>query len=278
MTIENKTIGIIGCGNMGSALVENLKNKLRVKEIFVFDVDKTKQEKLVKSFSVFGSPNLSVLIVQSDILVIAVKPQDIIEVLKEIKATSSKIIITMAAGVSLVFMESMLGKNSAIVRAMPNLNALIAKSVTALCANKAAGQQGLKAAQEIFATVGAVVFVKDDQMNAVTAISGSGPAFVAYLMNSLGRDSLERVMVQEGARFKIDLKTAQVLARETVEGTVVHLKTNFDPDMLIKRVSSKGGTTEAGMKVLEEKGKSEEALREAIRAAEKRAAELSRRG
>ena len=158
---------------------------------------------------------------------------------------------------------------------MPNINALIARSVTALSANKTAGEDGLKSAQELFKAVGEVVTVPESQMNAVTAVSGSGPAFVAYLLKDLDPEALERVFIKEALHFKIEPSTAEILAKMTISGTRDMLSVNFDAGILIKRVSSKGGTTEAGMKVLESRGKTEEALAEAIRAAQKRAQELS---
>jgi len=100
---------------------------------------------------------------------------------------------------------------------------------------------------------------------------------VAYLIKDLGEEALERVFLKEAAKFRIGADEARVLARGTIEGTKAMLELNFDAATLIRRVSSKGGTTEAGMKVLEERGKSEEALSQAIDAAQKQAAELARR-
>lgn len=276
MRTEGKTLGIIGCGNMGSALVENLKKKAAFGDIFVFDIDKGKKESLVKGFRVNGCDTFGDLVSKSDVIVVAVKPQDIDTVFKELKGVPGKLVISIAAGITLRFMEASLGKSAALVRAMPNINALVGQSVTALCANQAAGSEGLDLARKIFEAVGKVVLVQDSQMNAVTAISGSGPAFVAYLINELGEAALERVMIRESEYFKIEPATAAILARETIAGTNKNLAVNFDAPILIKRVCSKGGTTEAGMRVFEEKGKTEKALSEAIRAAEKRAAELAR--
>ena len=276
MKTEGNTLGIVGCGNMGSALVENLRKRPSFKDIFVFDKDKARQDSLVKGFQVKGCQDIRDLVSKSDTVVVAVKPQDIDGVFNELRGARGKLIISIAAGITLGFMEAAIGKDKTLVRAMPNINALVGQSVTALCANSVAGREGLDHARAIFESVGKVVFVQDSQMNAVTAISGSGPAFVAYLIKDLGEAALERVMIRESQHFKIEPATASVLAHETIAGTKTNL-VNFDAAMLIKRVSSKGGTTEAGMKVLEEKGKTEEALTEAIRAAEKRATELSRR-
>ncbi len=268
---------MIGCGNMGSALVENLRKISTARELYVFDKDKSLLESHVMRFGVKRCDSIAEVKDNADILILAVKPQDIDGVLSELKNSRDKLIVSIAAGITLEFLGSALSGQVPVVRAMPNLNALIAKSVTAICANEAAGQKGLQLAQEIFLSVGSVVLVEDAQMNAVTAISGSGPAFVAYLYPAVAINDIERVLTAEAMRFGIDEKNALILSGSTTSGTLAMIDTNLDASMLIKRVCSKGGTTEAGMKVLEKNGKNEEALSEAIRAAEKRAQELSRR-
>ena len=278
MNLEtSKSIGIIGCGNMGSALVENFKKKLASFAILIFDKDKDKQNSLVKGFQAQGCESLQDLILKSRVIIIAVKPQEIDVVLKEFKRVSGKLIISIAAGITLSHLELLLGNALAIIRAMPNLNALIGQSVTALSRNRVVSDSQMGLAQEIFKAVGEVVIVPESQMNAVTAISGSGPAFVAYLIKDLGEEAIERVFVKEALNFKIAPRTANILARGTISGTRQMLSVNFDPKILIQRVSSKGGITEAGMKVFENLGRTEEALSEAIRAAQKRADELSQR-
>ena len=272
-----KKIGVIGCGNMGFALVENLRKRSASLEIFVFDKDQEKQNSLVKGFKVQPSVAIQTLASLCDVIIIAVKPQDIDDVLSLLKGISGKLVISIAAGVTISSLESFLTDKVAVVRAMPNLNALIGRSVTALSFNSAVGEEEKKLSQEIFQAVGEIVFVKEPQMNAVTAISGSGPAFVAYLIKDLGEGALRKIFVQEAEKFGIQHSIALILANGTVSGTQEMLRVNLDPDILIKRVSSKGGTTEAGMAILEQKGKTKAALSEAIRAACLRAGELSRR-
>ncbi len=273
----HQAIGIIGCGNMGSALVENLCKGRRPSDIFVFDKAYDLRDVLVKRFGVCASSSIQDAASKSDAIIIAVKPQDIDGVLPELKVFKGKLFISIAAGISLSYLASALGQDAAVVRAMPNLNALIGRSVTALSPNAHVDLTRRSQAEEIFKAVGETVFVEEDRMNAVTAISGSGPAFVAYLIKDLGEEALERVFLKEAAKFRIGADEARVLARGTIEGTKAMLELNFDAATLIRRVSSKGGTTEAGMKVLEERGKSEEALSQAIDAAQKQAAELARR-
>ncbi|MFH0876605.1 MAG: pyrroline-5-carboxylate reductase [Candidatus Omnitrophota bacterium] len=273
--IQKKSIGLIGCGNMGSALAENLKKKAQPKEIFVVDKDKERQESLVRRFGVKSCASVRELVSQSDVLILAVKPQDLQAVATDLRGISGKLIISIAAGVSLATLEEKISKKTALVRAMPNLNALIGRSVTALCPNRLADKEDVDVATEIFMAVGDVVFIQESQMNAFTAVAGSGPAFVAY-MKDTKNDVLERILTQEAERLGLDHNTATTSAAGTIAGTREMMRVNLDPDILIKRVSSKGGTTEAGMKVLEEKGKTEQALSEAIQAAHRRANELAK--
>lgn len=275
MNFHDEVIGIIGCGNMGSALVEHLEKKFSPKAIFIFDKDKNKEKSLVKRFHVKSVVDINQLVLDSDVIIVAVKPQDIDVVLKEMKGILGKLIISIAAGVKIFHLESVLGPDNALVRAMPNLNALIGAGVTALSFNTAVTQAGRVLAEQIFQSVGDVVFVEEKQLNSVTAISGSGPAFVAYLISELGEGVLKEALTREAVKLGIEPQTAKVLAYATVVGTRQILRVNFDADMFIKRVCSKGGTTEAGMRVLMEKGKTLEALSEAVKAAKKRADELS---
>ncbi|MFH1692614.1 MAG: pyrroline-5-carboxylate reductase [Candidatus Omnitrophota bacterium] len=275
MNFDGKVIGMIGCGHMGSALVEHLKKNLACKVIFVIDKEKDKEQGLVRRFHVEAAHSVGQLVAGSDVIIVAVKPQDICSIAKEMAIPSGKLVISIAAGVTISRLESALSPGAAIVRAMPNLNALVGASVTALCRNMAVSSEQWLLAEEIFRAVGDVVFVGENQLNSVTAISGSGPAFVAYLINALGEEKVEQVLRQAAIEFGIETGVAQVLAQATVAGTFRILALNFDADMLIRRVCSKGGTTEAGMRVLIEKGRTVEALRLAVEAAKKRADELS---
>ncbi|MFH1691598.1 MAG: pyrroline-5-carboxylate reductase [Candidatus Omnitrophota bacterium] len=275
MNFSEKVIGVIGCGHMGSALVEHLRKKLVFKDIIVVDKDKDKEQSLVRSFSVKAIENIGKLIADSDVIIVAVKPQDIGQIVEGIEVFSGKLIISIAAGITISRLESLFNRATAIVRAMPNLNALIGASVTALCRNSAVLPEQWQMAEAIFKAVGDVVFVQEGQLNSVTAISGSGPAFVAYLVKDLGEKTIEEGLNRSAIEFGIEAGVAQTLAHATVVGTSRTLALNFDADMLIKRVCSKGGTTEAGMRVLTEKGKTLEALYLAVKAAKERADELS---
>ncbi len=272
-----KTIGVVGCGNMGSALIENLRKRSAVYDVVIFDKEQEKTKGLSQRFDVQVAESLKHLFDESAILIIAVKPQDIDEVLSALKGVSRKLVVSIAAGITMSYLESAIGAKVAIVRAMPNINAIIGHSVTALSVNASVGDDDKAAAKRIFEAVGDVVFVPEAQMNAVTAVSGSGPAFVAYLVRDLGEKVMTDVMIKEAVALGIDKEAARRLVDATISGTRRILAVNFDASVLIQRVSSKGGTTEAGMKVLESEGKTAGALAHAIQAACQRAGELARK-
>jgi pyrroline-5-carboxylate reductase len=271
-----KMIGIIGCGNMGSALMENLRRRMADIDLVVFDIDQEKAKVVGKRIGVDPVSSVAQLVEESAILIIAVKPQDIDGVLGELKGCVRRLVISIAAGVTLSHLVSKLGPGVAVVRAMPNINAMIGHSVTGISFNAEVKKEDEAVVKKIFESVGEVVVVPESLMNAVTAISGSGPAFVAYLALELGEEAVKEVMVREAIGLGLEAAAARKFVDGTLSGTRRMLAANPDAGSLIQRVSSKGGTTEAGMQVLQEKGKTKEALAEAIRAAHRRAAELSK--
>ncbi len=274
MSDKGVTLGIVGCGNMGAALATRLPQR----SVIVHDIDTAKQAGLVRSASanVSGAASLTDLVEASDIVLIAVKPQDINPVLAEVRGRPEKLVISIAAGVTLAYLEEAVA-GGVVVRAMPNLNALIGRSVTALSFSPSVGEAHQGLAKRIFQAVGAVVVVPDDRMNAVTAVSGSGPAFVAYLKDVIEPDEMRRTLERAARDLGIEERAAERLARATVTGTLALLSTDFDAPTLIKRVASKGGTTQAGLDVLKNEGKTPQALAAAVHAACRRAAELSQK-
>lgn len=269
-------IGIIGCGNMGAALVENLVKTIGPDLITIFDKETDKQASLIRGFKVNGAASALDLIGKSDIVIIAVKPQDIDSVLDLLKGRKDKLIVSIAAGKTLEYLASRVGSEVPIVRAMPNLNALVQASTTGSSLSLTVTSLQKQAAEEVFSSIGTVVEIDEKLMNAFTAICGSGPAFVAYAMTDLSTEQIRDVFVKEALAFGFKRSVAEIMAQKTIEGTLKILRLNFDRDVFIRRVCSKGGTTEAGIKVLEQEGKTAEALSLAIRAAALRAEELSK--
>ncbi len=275
MSGKDVTIGIVGCGNMGAAFTSSISRHLPQWGIILYDIDTARQEGVVRRLGGRGASSLEDLIEASAVVLIAVKPQDIDPVLAAARGRPRKLVISIAAGIPLTYLERALA-GGAVVRAMPNLNALIGRSVTALSFGPSVSAPHQALAKMVLEAVGAVVVVPDGQMNAVTAVSGSGPAFVAYLKDVVPADEIARVMIKAAQELGIEKGTAQRLAHATVSGTLAILSVNFDAPTLIKRVSSKGGTTEAGMDLLENEGKTPQALIAAIHAACRRAGELSK--
>ena len=260
--MKNKTVGIIGFGNMGSSIAQGLKSKY---PLFVFDKDKNKT-KAAQGIKITDS--LVDLAVQSDILLLAVKPQDFDGVLTELKdKTAGKLIISIAAGITTSYIEKLLPQ-AKVIRAMPNMPVVIGEGITALVRGSFADDKDLKIASRIFAIFGpAVTIEKEEFINAVTAISGSGPAYLFYFVMAI---------LEAAKELNLDKDTANKLVYHTIVGSMNLLnKENFDAIGLIGKVASKGGTTEAALKIFDE-SKLNKIILNAIMAAYKRAGELSR--
>lgn len=260
-------IGIIGFGNMGCAIYQRIKSRYTA---YVFDKDKAKTDNLQR---INAACSLADLAAKSDCVILAVKPQDFDAVLAGIKRyIDKKLVISIAAGIRTGFIEKFLA-DARVVRTMPNMPAKIGKGITCLAAGKSASKKDLAAAQKLFACLGRTLTVKEGLMNAVTAVSGSGPAYVCYYLESEKQNFLADFQAAaEGLGFS--LKEAKFLAQATNCGTRAFLKkTKISPSQLMREVASKGGTTEAALEVLRAGG----SLKEAVKAALKRADALSRK-
>lgn len=268
-------IGIIGYGNMGRIIVERIK-PLNY-EVLVYDKDKFKTKGLSGIRALNKNSEVASL---SDIIIIAVKPQDIDGALREIKNdVQDKLIISIAAGISTSYLEKALG-NIRVIRTMPNIAAKIGESVTCLCKGAFVGEGDLELAQQIFYYLGTTKVIEEKLMNAATAISGSGPG---YIFDFLNTESIDTNSVPEHIRHELmmrlekaalavgfDLEVASFLAANTVNSSLALIKkTKLSPAELRDQVASKGGTTEAGLEVLHKDGTWEEAALAALKRAEK---------
>jgi pyrroline-5-carboxylate reductase len=270
-------IGILGFGNMGAAMGERLKLKYQV---FVFDkdVDKTKE---CPGITVVKS--LDELADSANALVLAIKPQDFEKSLEEIKKHEQMhLIISIAAGITTQFIESRLG-NKAVVRAMPNLPAKVGEGMIAITKGKYATDIDLSFVQGLFNRLGKTLIVEERLMDAITAVSGSGPGFLYELINNIPRAEWDKFIKEQfvpklsdaGMQIGFNAEQSKLLAETTAAGSMSLLHISKVPAAILKvRVTSKGGTTEAGLLAL--KGKVDN-LELAVRAAFKRSEELSRR-
>ncbi len=248
-------IGIIGAGNMGKAIALRINQKT-----LISDVDLNRLKSLKKRGILITRNNID-LVRRSSIIILSVKPQHIVKVLKEIKPyIRHKLIISIAAGVETRSIEKLVGRVK-LVRVMPNMPLQVGKGISAITRGRFVGKTDLDKARRIFLKMGEVVEVKEKLMDSVTAVSGSGPAY--YFLFT---DILERSARAIG--LKKDL--ARHLSVATFIGSAASLgATHISMKDFVKKVASKGGTTEAALKVFK-KRQLERIIKDALKAAHKR--------
>ncbi len=262
-------IGFIGTGNMGEALIAGLlKARYTTPEkIMVFDTDGERLRLIQKKYGIKKASNNRHLSRQCDPLLLCVKPQSMKEVVEEIADSldASKLLISIAAGVPLYTIETYARKQLRLVRVMPNINVLIQEGAAGIARGNLATDQDLHLAKAIFDCVGKSIIVHEPLMDAVTGISGSGPAYVFLIIEAL---------TDAGVHLGMTRAQAFTLVTQTVMGSVKHL---FDkgehPTLLREKVTSPGGTTAAGLYKLEEGGL-RKILIDAVIAATQRSKEL----
>ncbi len=268
---SNAHITFIGGGNMGRALISGLlANGFESKQISVVEANASTALKLYEDFGVQGIGTLEQIAFdfsKSNVVVMAIKPQDFNVVAKNLASklkhasAPGPLILSIAAGIRLKDMSRWLD-HTRCVRAMPNTPALIGKGITGLFADAAVNESDRDLAETICNTVGQAVWVSEEKlMDAVTAVSGSGPAYVFAFLEA---------MQSAGEKLGLDAQTARQLAYATLEGAT-QLAHNSDEHagILRERVTSKGGTTAAALEVMQQHGW-HEILEKAIDAASQR--------
>jgi pyrroline-5-carboxylate reductase len=250
MSLKGKKVGFIGAGNMGEALIRGLVNANVVapEAIWASDVRLERLKELDSQYGIQLAPDNLEVVRQADVLIMAVKPQIMAAVLREIAPvlTRRKLMISLAAGVSTARIRATLGREVRLIRVMPNTPALVLEGVTAIAKAEGLEADDLDVAGEIFSAVGRVVVLDEELLDAVTGLSGSGPAYVAVVIESLA---------DGGVKMGLDRLTAMTLATQTVLGAAkLLLETGMHPGALKDMVSSPGGTSIAGISALEEGG------------------------
>jgi pyrroline-5-carboxylate reductase len=250
MSLKGKRVGFVGGGNMGEALIRGLlsANLVPAELMAATDVRTERTAQLTRQFGITAHDNNPRLVREADVVILAVKPQVMASVLAEIGpvVTARHLLISIAAGVATATIRTGLGKDARIVRVMPNTPALVLQGAAAIAGGAGAAPEDLAVAEEIFGAVGRVVVLDEGAMDAVTGLSGSGPAYVAIVIESLA---------DGGVRMGLDRATAMTLATQTVLGAAqLLLETGMHPGALKDMVSSPGGTTIAGITALEEGG------------------------
>ena len=287
-----KALGFIGAGNMAEALARGLIDNrvFKASELIASDVDAARRRRFKGALKVEVTTNNRRVLGESRAVLLAVKPQIIDAVLTELAAAAredgrdadsrrkpkrgradrgglaSPLFISIAAGVTLGRLEGALGSGARVIRVMPNAPAMVGQGMAALVPSSGASKADLAFALRIFRAVGEAVAVADENLiDAVTAVSGSGPAYV-YLF--------AKALAEAGVKEGLDARMAMAMAQQTIRGAEETLRRSpMSADELIKVVASPGGTTEAALRKFAELGFSD-IVAEAVQAAARRSREL----
>lgn len=242
-------LGIVGCGKMAYALMKGISasSSSTFDRVYVNDIDSTRSRIFVEEFQSLELVQED-LIKASDIIILAVKPQQVGQVLELGQGlwNDKKLIISIAAGLKTLDIEKKSGANVPVVRVMPNTPCLVGNGVAAISAGSFASADDIEVVKKIMDSVGISLQVDEKHMDAITAISGSGPAYVYLVVES---------MINAGLQVGLDVSLLRNLVFKTVSGSIKMLEeTGEHPAILREQVCSPGGTTIAGVKELEENG------------------------
>jgi len=268
--LHGKHIGFIGAGSMGEALIKGLlRSKLSTPDqLFCSDAREERRAELQSTYAIRTVADNIDLVRQCDVIIYAVKPQNMGTVIKETAAAldDSKVIISIAAGVPLKAIAALAGQPLRLVRAMPNVCVSVEAGATAVAPGEHAQKGDLELAQAIFNSVGRCIIVQAEHLlDAVTGLSGSGPAYVFVILDALA---------DAGVKVGLARNEALLLAAQTLMGAAkLHLDTEMHPGQLRDLVTSPGGTTIAGLHALE-RGGVRASLMDAVETAALRAKEL----
>ncbi len=252
--LKNKKLGFIGGGNMAEAMIKGLLSAsfIESKNIFVSEPSEQKRNALHTEYKIKVTADNRELAKKSDILVLAVKTQILKEVLRDISSLvdHDKLVISIAAGVPISIINSALrgksNKKFSVVRTMPNTPALVQEGVTAIASGEHVTKADVKIAHRIFEAVGRTVDVEEDHLDAVTGLSGSGPAYIFMLIEALS---------DSGVKMGLSREVANTLTIQTVLGSAkLARESGKHPGELKDMVTSPAGTTIAGLHALEEGG------------------------
>jgi pyrroline-5-carboxylate reductase len=263
-------LGIIGCGNMAEAIIKGvfLSGFLSPGDIICYEIKPQRAKYIENNYHVSFADEISQIALYSRNILICVKPGDMLEALNNIKKyfkPGFNSIISIAAGVPSSFIEQVLGNSAPVIRIMPNTPALVNKGMAAISRGKYASDNDMEFAVAVIKSLGEYIIVGEHLQNAVTAISGSGPAYFFLFC---------KLLIRAAEKRGIDSDTARKLVINTLAGSGELLKNyNPDADFLIKMVASPGGTTQAALCSFDE-NHLDRIVDEAVGSAEKRAKEI----
>jgi len=265
-------IGFIGGGNMASSLINGLiTSGHSPQHLWVSDINPDTLKVLTENFNINTSASNDAVINAVDVIVLAVKPQTLSSVAKDAAALIQQkkpLVVSIAAGISQHSLSQWLGADTAIVRCMPNIPALVLTGATALHANARVTSEQCNLAENIMRSVGIALWVNDEsELDAVTAVSGSGPAYYFLLMEAMEKAALE---------LGLSEVTARLLVQQTALGAAkIALESSESPEQLRKRVTSPGGTTQQAIETFEQGGFIQ-LVSKALHAARDRSIEMSK--
>jgi pyrroline-5-carboxylate reductase len=259
-------IGFIGGGNMAEAIIKGIAHRY-AGNIIVSEPRDERRAYLEKTYNIKTTPRNRDVASSADIIILAVKPQEMGNVLSEISDVipKEKTIVSIAAGITLSYLSTRL-KTRKIVRIMPNTPALIQEGMSVMSMCECINGKDIEVIRDIFMSVGRLLTLPEKYMDAVTALSGSGPAFISYFVEA---------MIEGGVSRGLSEDNANALVVQTLLGTARLLDTGMNPSKLREMVTSPKGTTAAGLAVFEEKGLKEIVVA-GIAAATERAKELGK--
>lgn len=241
-------IGFIGGGKMASAIIKGLINSKLCLNENIYASAKTQEtlDSLKKDFNVNTSLNNSDIVKSAKVIILSVKPFILKDILHEIKPfiTKEHTVISIAAGISIKAIEEILGQIP-VIRVMPNTPALVNEGMSTICRGNYASDEHIKTAVDIFKCTGEVITSDEKYIDIITAISGSGPAFYYYFINETAR---------AGEKLGLDYETCLKLSAQTALGSAkMIMKSGVNPEQLIINVTTPGGCTAEGNKVLKDK-------------------------
>lgn len=266
-------IGFIGAGNMAEAIARGIISAgvCRPADIIAADLSPARRDLFADQLKVRSIEDAPSVVTQAKTILLCVKPQHMAEMLASVRDVISDehLVISIAAGISTSYIEQAVGgtRRLRVVRVMPNTPMLVGKGMSGITAGAHATPEDMKVARRIFESAGAVVEVKEELMNAVTSVSGSGPAYFFFLVEQ---------MIEAGIQMGLSPEAAHTLATQTARGAAEMLCTSSDsPAELRRKVTSPGGTTFAAVTHMQEKGMPQ-IIVDALKAAERRGRELGK--
>ncbi|MGO4888411.1 pyrroline-5-carboxylate reductase [Anaerobacillus sp. MEB173] len=266
----NKRVAFIGGGSMAESIISGLLEHklLNANQIVVTNrSNHSRLNELNKKYHIVATTNKQEALQKSDIVVLAMKPKDVVEGINLIReyTNENQLIVSVLAGISTEYLSDLLGHNAPVIRTMPNTSAAVGASATAIAPGKFATENHLQQVVSLFEAVGTATVVAEADLDAVTGLSGSGPAYIYYLA-----EAMEKAAEETGLEKGI----AKELIVQTILGAAIRLQSSDEPtSVLYKQVMSPGGTTEAGFEVLK-KYNFQEAMTECVKRATTRSKEL----